>query len=164
MEAPLVGLDLCCLAAGAAHLGTAPVKRVVCMHQSSTCMPASALQVFGCASYMLFHGPLGPALSFLVRQGSRPAERVHWRGLTCCRLDGASSWQLLSGGHMQSASAGQNAQVALLMLRPCPPHRLQCGSSFGFVGGCVHRWRTDRAEALQVLLSCLGYSPAAYVL
>ncbi len=26
------------------------------------------LQVFGCASYMLLHGPLGPALSFLVRE------------------------------------------------------------------------------------------------
>lgn len=75
MEAPLVGLDLGCLA-GPAHLSTAPVKRVECMHQSSACMPASALQVFGCASYMLFHGPLGPALSFLVRQGSKGRQSV----------------------------------------------------------------------------------------
>lgn len=35
----------------------------------------------------------------------------------------------------------------------CPSRYLarpQGGSCFGFVGGCVHRWRTDRAEALHV--------------
>lgn len=30
------------------------------------------------------------------------------------------------------------------------PHSLQFGSGLGFVGGLVHRWRTDVAEALHV--------------
>lgn len=67
---------------------------------------------------MLLHGPLGPALSFLV---------------------GAP------------ASADATAATVVSITRHAPaPCTLQCGSGIGFVGGLVHRWRTDVAEALHV--------------
>jgi hypothetical protein len=85
------------------------------------------LQVFGLASWMLFHGPLGPALSFLV-------SLIPGNALPC------TAW-------VASAPCipGSPLCPTLGLPRACTRHG---GSGFGFIGGLVSRWRTDAAEAV----------------